>query len=473
MKIKTKIIFGFGSILLICGIILNISISSVLNEKMETTVKESLTQLMSSTSESIKYRISLKSTENNDSKFINESSYLVKYISLNYDCTLQIRNNNGSIIADNTENLFASQHMDLYHSSKNGSAEVYILYKENTLYGLLSYPIYIDGTKLGTLNICKEYNDLYSSNNTTTNLITIIECMVFLSIFLIAYFIVSKIINPIVLLTKGVKRIENGDYNFHISIKGNDEVSILSKEFIIMKDQIQSQIDTINKEKEKVEILEKHRKEFFDNVTHELKTPLTAITGYAEMLKDNMIEDITFRDRAIERIYLESQRITGMVLDLINISKGNSHITEAFIICNIKNLISDTTKDMQIKANKYNIKIEADLLDHNLLVQKNRIEQLFINLLDNAIKYSTNNIIKISSYILDNNYIIEIINYSTPIPQKIYDNIFNPFVKTTTSYDESSSGLGLYISKEIITDHNGTISIINGDIIIVKVSHPL
>ena len=295
----------------------------------------------------------------------------------------------------------------------------------------------------------------------------------FLSIFLIAYFIVSKIINPIVLLTKGVKRIENGDYNFHISIKGNDEVSILSKEFIIMKDQIQSQIDTINKEKEKVEILEKHRKEFFDNVTHELKTPLTAITGYAEMLKDNMIEDIAFRDRAIERIYLESQRITGMVLDLINISKGNSHITEAFIICNIKKLISDTTKDMQIKANKYNIKIEADLLDHNLLVQKNRIEQLFINLLDNAIKYSTNNIIKISSYISDNNYIIEIINYSTPIPQNIYDNIFNPFVKTTTSYDESSSGLGLYISKEIITDHNGTISIINGDIIIVKISLPL
>ena len=468
---------------------------------MEATVKESLTQLMSSTSESIKYRISLKSTQDNDSKFINESSYLVKYISLNYDCTLQIRSNDGSIIADNTENLFASQHMDLYHSSKNGSAEVYILYKENTLYGLLSYPIYINRTKLGTLNICKEYNDLYSSNNTTTNLITIIECIVFLSILSITC-IVFKIYNIelllivkvlilyisvvaatvsvygflstfIVLLTKGVKRIENGDYNFHISIKGNDEVSILSKEFIIMKDQIQSQIDTINKEKEKVEILEKHRKEFFDNVTHELKTPLTAITGYAEMLKDNMIEDIAFRDRAIERIYLESQRITGMVLDLINISKGNSHITEAFIICNIKKLISDTTKDMQIKANKYNIKIEADLLDHNLLVQKNRIEQLFINLLDNAIKYSTNNIIKISSYISDNNYIIEIINYSTPIPQNIYDNIFNPFVKTTTSYDESSSGLGLYISKEIITDHNGTISIINGDIIIVKISLPL
>lgn len=474
MKIKTKITFGFGSILLICGIALNLSIHSILNDKMETTIKESLNQLMGSTSESIKYRVLLNSPEDMESRLLNESSYLVKYISLNNSCTLQVRNNNNDIISDNTDNQFPIELNSLSEKSKNGSAEVYMKYSNDTVTGMLSYPIYAGGEKLGVLNLCKEYKDLFTENNNTIDLITIIEALTFMGIFSIAYFITSKIINPVIQLTDGVKNIEEGNYNFDITVKGNDEVSILSKEFLKMKEKIQKQITTINEEKEKVELLEKHRKEFFDNVTHELKTPLTAITGYAEMLKDNIVSDAEFKSRAIKRIYLESERITNMVLNLINVSKGNSQINESFSSTNIKDLITDIAKDMQIKADKYNLIISEDLLDYTLVLQKNRIEQVFINLIDNAIKYSNGcAFIDIKSYIADSYYIVEITNCATPIPDDVYNNIFNPFVKSNLQSKENSSGLGLYISKEIIDDHNGNILITNGNIITVKVFLPI
>ena len=93
-----------------------------------------------------------------------------------------------------------------------------------------------------------------------------------------------------------------------------------------MNSKIQQQITTIKSEKEKVETLENSRKQFFDNVTHEIKTPLTAIIGYAEMIKDNIVDSEEFKQKSIERIYSESRRLNLLVLDLINISKGLSAV---------------------------------------------------------------------------------------------------------------------------------------------------
>ena len=474
MKIKTKITLSLGTILVILGIILNISIRNILIDKMETTIKESLTQLMGSMTESIKYRIMLNSANTNESKFKNEANYLMKYLTLNNDCYLEIKDINNTILANNTDEMFKNDIYKLNSKTQNGSAIIYIKYINDSAFGILSYPVYVNNNQLGVINITKEYNDIYSSNLDTINMISLIEIVIFMSIFFIAYIITTKIIGPIVQLTDGVKKIEEGNYEFSITPKGNDEVSILSREFINMKEKIKDQLQTINAEKDKVETLEKHRKEFFDNVTHELKTPLTAITGYAEMLKEDMVPDEDFKRRALDRIYSESERIHNLVLDLIDVSKGQSQTKEEITAIDIKNLLTEIIKDMNIKAKKYSLSIIGTLEDGVVEGQENKIKQLFINLLDNAIKYSTTTLdITVISYVSNSFYCIEIKNSSSIIPEDIFNSIFNPFVKTNTSQEKSSSGLGLYIANEIINDHKGKIFIANGEIVTINVKLPL
>ena len=98
-----------------------------------------------------------------------------------------------------------------------------------------------------------------------------------------------------------------------------------------------------------------------------------------------------------------------------------------------------------------------------------------INVIDNAIKYSVkNSIINLECYLNHDNYNIEISNHSEkPIPEEVYKNIFQPFIKSIKSDDEYSTGLGLFLCNEIIKDHNGSIIIENGNEVKVKITLPI
>ncbi|MEG2288844.1 MAG: HAMP domain-containing sensor histidine kinase [Clostridium sp.] len=474
MKIRFKFILGISSILMISGLILNLSIRYILILRMETSINNSLKQIMYSTRESIKYRLLATDLEYEEDRLSKDSNYLEKYISSNFQCLMEIRNNDGSIIIGNTTESFNDILISGSKTAESGSAVVNLKYENNTVYGVLSYPIFINGDKLGILSIVKDYKEIYSDNGNTLLFITIIEVGVFVLIFILSFLIISRVTKPIIKLTEGVKKVGDGDYNFSIKLDGNDEVSILSREFINMKEKIREQIETIRGEKEKVEVLEKARKVFFDNVTHEIKTPLTAISGYAEMLKDEMIQDEAFNKRAIERIYLESERLHSLILNLIRISKGLSYTNEEIREVQVGNLLIEICEDMSIKASKYSLQIISNISDGVIIGQSNRIRELFINLIDNGIKYSKPNFnIYVRGKILKGKYELEIESESGIIPTEIYNHIFEPFVKSNKYSEIESRGLGLYLCNEIVKDHYGSIDIENGEKIIVKVKIPI
>ena len=184
-----------------------------------------------------------------------------------------------------------------------------------------------------------------------------------------------------------------------------------------------------------------------------------------------MVDDEAFEKRAIERIYTESDRAHKLVLDLISVSKGQTQINEAMTNINMKPLITEIIEDMNLKAKKYSLHINSNIQDGHILGQQNKIKQLFINIIDNAIKYSYNsNIITINCSCKEGLYVTEIKNKSKIIPENIYNKIFDPFVKTNSSTEKYSSGLGLYISKEIVMDHGGSISIDNGEVVTVNIN---
>lgn len=473
MKLKYKFTLIITITMIFLGLSLNISVRKILKSNMENSITNSLKEVMKSTRESIKYTLSIRDYIFKDKALVQEADYLIEYISLNYESQIQICDVNGNSIATNLlENPI--EFSNNLNEVKDGKTIVNIKYNNNSLTGVLSYPLIINKSYLGIINLTKDYTPLLIDYKKATNTLTLIEIFLIIFIFTISYRLTNKIVRPIETLTSASKKLSEGNYDININVEGNDEISILSKEFINMKTKIQEQILDIEKEKEKVEKLALSRKIFFDTVTHELKTPLTSIIGYSEMMIENIVDDEEFKARALDRIYSESQRLNKLVLEIINISKGLSSINDEFINMDIAPLIKAICSDMSIKAEKYNFGIYSIIESGSVSIKPNKIKEVLINLLDNAIKYSIeNSTIILNSYVCNDFYIIDVINESLPIPEYIFEHIFEPFVKSNDSSDLSSTGLGLYLCKEIIKDHDGIITLDNGYEIISTIKLPL
>lgn len=472
MKIKYKLTIGILTILIILGIVMNFSISAILKKDMENKIINSLEEVMKSTREAIKYRLTIDPSVDKRKLLLQEAEYLNNYISLNYESNSKIMGLDNEVYISNIKNNL--DNIDtLFLKALDGEVVVNLKYTDTGVDGYLTYLIFINKQSLGVLHLEKNFDDTYIQYNKIIVFIRLTVIIIFSFILLLSYLMASRVTYPITLLTKGIKEVGEGNYGISISYKGNDEIAIVSKEFNNMNSKIQQQITTIKREKEKVETLEKSRKQFFDNVTHEIKTPLTAIIGYAEMIKDNIVDNEEFKKKSIERIYSESERLNLLVLDLINISKGISTIDENKMDINLGDLLNQICDDMQIKANKYRININRDIYEGFIYGRINKIRELIINIIDNAIKYSRNsNDIYVNGEVKEDNYIIEVINSGQIIPEEVYNSIFDPFIRNNNYEDEDSRGLGLYLCSEIVKDHDGEITITNGERIIVNIKLP-
>ncbi|OFI01377.1 putative sensor histidine kinase TcrY [Clostridium acetireducens DSM 10703] len=472
-SIKFKFSLGLLIIYFISAIGLNILIRLVFKSNIENIIKNSTKDIMKNSREHIEYKFTMAELPLNENSLIIESNTILDYLQKDYNCDGEIRNKNGEIICRNVEGKFKNIADESVKEALKGQALAKLNYINNELYVVFSFPLYYENKSIGIITIVKDYSELYKYNKIAINLITLIEILIFIMIFIVSLIFTNKITTPITNLTKAVKNVSQGNYESYFEVKSNDEIGLLSMEFINMRNKIKHQIDTINKEKEKVIKLEKGRREFFNNVTHELKTPLTAISGYAQILLDENVKDEKFKIRASNRIYMESERLHELVLDLISVSKGLSNIEENKEILDMKKLLTEICEDMKIKANKYNLKLISNINEGYIYGQSNKIRQLVINILDNAIKYSwEGEKIFVKSLNEEGFFILEVCNKGNKIPEDIYNNIFNPFVKSPVSMEKHSRGLGLYICTEILKEHNGEIKIENDNLIKITIKIP-
>lgn len=473
-SIKVKITLGLTVIFMISGILLNIFIRQIFTSNLEKSIKSTMSDLMKSSREVIVSNINVEKTQLDEQALYKSISKVVGPSVVGSYYQYQLRDTKGKVIDSNIIDEMSELLEKGTSSALEGRAVLNIKYTDVDAIGILSYPIYSDSKFIGIINIASSFSDIYADNIKTINMITRIEIGIFVFIFSAAYLFASSMIKPILTLTKQVQSVEEGNYEGNIEIKSKDEIGILIKEFMLMKDKIKEQIETINKEKEKVEKLEEVRREFFNNVTHELKTPLTAISGYSQMLLQNRTEDEEFKHRAEERIYLESERLHKLVLDLIEVSKGTLFLEEDKIQIEMDKLLGDVCSDMKIKADKYSVSINKNIAEGKVFGQQRKLQQLFINLVDNAIKYSfKGSTIYVTGKKIENAYEIKVKNIGKPIDENTYNHIFEPFIKGKDEVEKGSSGLGLYICSEIVKEHEGHITIENGNEITVKVEIPL
>ena len=188
---------------------------------------------------------------------------------------------------------------------------------------------------------------------------------------------------------------------------------------------------------------------------------MTAIIGFSDLLAD---PDLTFgeREEFIELIRKESERMEIILKDLTEISKLDRLDYELDLeTIDIKNIIEETVAVLANQIKSRNLSLSVDVMSQKLHLDKNKMSQVFINIIKNAISYTDIGSINIKGYLDNNRYKIEISDTGIGIKEEDYDKVFKRFyrVDKARSRDTGGSGLGLSISKNAVKKHGGTITI--------------
>ena len=209
------------------------------------------------------------------------------------------------------------------------------------------------------------------------------------------------------------------------------------------------------------------RKDFLGNVSHELKTPLFTVQGYILTLIEGGVNDKLTRDKYLERANKGVDRLVAIVKDLDMIAKLETEgLKMNYEVFNIIDLIQNVFDLFEMKAKKRNISLQFDkLYDYPIFVKadKERIEQVLINLIVNSIKYGKTNgvtTVGLESYTEDQ-FILKVIDNGEGIKQEHIPRLFERFyrVDQSRSREQGGSGLGLSIVKHIVEAHNETMLI--------------
>ncbi len=315
-----------------------------------------------------------------------------------------------------------------------------------------SYPLYMHDQFYGVLRFTGNYTNLFAANDKVLMSFRVLVICLFAGVFVISNLLTKQIIKPLLRLTAATKKVAAGDYDVDVQVKTRDELEVLAMSFNDMQQNIQQQMEMLEQEKDKVVQAEKSRTAFFNNVTHELKTPLATISGYAQIIGEEDFDDPVFLRKATGKIRLESERLNRMVIELIELSKRDmAPSLKKREAIQLLPLVLSVSEDMALKAARRQMVI--DVTGEDFMVDGNRDElrQVFSNVLDNAIKYGVGGT-RIVVAMKDGN--ITAVNDSHPVPDQIVENAFDPFIHTK---GKGSSGLGLYICQQIVSQHDGTI----------------
>lgn len=211
--------------------------------------------------------------------------------------------------------------------------------------------------------------------------------------------------------------------------------------------------------------LDNMRREFVANVSHELKTPITTIKSYTETLLDGAIDDKEIAKQFLGVIENESDRMSSLVKDLLQLSHIDyKKVNWDFRPHDIRDLITDSVDklSMYLKEKNQNLDLELPKEELKTIVDKVKFQQVLINLISNAIKYTEKNgNIKISAKVVDNYVRIKIADSGIGIPDEDVPRVFERFYRVDKgrSRAQGGTGLGLSIAKNIIEEHGGDISL--------------
>ena len=265
----------------------------------------------------------------------------------------------------------------------------------------------------------------------------------------ITFLIIADIIvKPISRLNKATNELSKGNYRVRVNYTGNDEIARLNRSFNQMAQQLAKQEET--------------RQQFISDVSHEFQTPLTAIQGFATILKNEELP-LVQRQKYADIILFHSKRLSTLsknmlqltILDGEDVKLETSEFSLieqlSRVIETQDNLALSKNIDIEFQLPKNDIRIEAD---------ESRLEQVWINLVNNAIKYTNENgVVTISVKKSSKEVEVTIEDTGVGMSKEAISHIFERFYRQDKSRSIEGNGLGLSIVKRIIDLHRGTIDV--------------
>nr|WP_254149963.1 HAMP domain-containing sensor histidine kinase [Bacillus subtilis] len=439
-------------------LVLNQTVKSVIWSSNEKIVTSDLIELKKNSIVYINQAFLINHYKNNELYFGDMADEIVDSLTHSTGSNVGVYTVDGTLLSSSNKTVFSQGIDEDLAKAINGKNAYHITYDRNQAQVFFSYPVVIDGAKVGILRFSKDFNLLYKQSGEILNIIFYIALAIFVAAFLFSYILSRHITIPIVKLTEATSEVKKGKLDVDIHFSRKDEIGQLTVNFNDMITRIRDQISTIEKDRDRLKELNEQEKRFFDNMTHELKTPLTSIQGYAEIIKQKGESDQAFFNKGMNHIVEESRRLHNLVIKLLEVSRETSK--EQFDRIDAGTILKDVCESMKFRAERYKKKITYEIEDSLYVYgQKNRVRQLFINLLDNAIKYSlSHSEIMIQAKVAGDQVLFMFKNPSDPYDDNQYTKVFQPFYSINQKVtEEGSLGLGLSIVKTIVEKHGGTI----------------
>lgn len=455
VSIRTKI-FVFVGLFVILNIMINLIIVKFsINDIYLTLEKRELKK---------EYKL-IKENYGDENKLVNllyeanNNGIKIKVLDSNYNILYTIFN-------DKMSTRFTE--LDLMILNRLGNNESEIVTLKN--YEKSGYDLHL----VGKINdnyviLSTSIESLKKDARTTVIILIITSLLTFTILTILSYFIsrlFSKKINEIKEVTEDISNLK---FSKKIEINSNDELGDLFDNVNKMSQKLQDSIkalenanlklknDLIEKEKQ-----EKLRKQLIANISHEFKTPLTIISGYSQLMLDD-VKDKENKEN-LEMIISESERLSGLVYEFLELSKlesGNVKLNNARV--DINELIKKELKKLSVRIQDKNISVkESYAKDSVITIDEKQATRVIENILTNAIKFCKNEMeIKIRTYIKDDYLVYEVYNSGSNIDKKEIENIFNSYYKDKSGRNKDGTGLGLTIVRAIVDLYNGKCEVSN------------
>ncbi|EJS55725.1 two-component sensor histidine kinase [Bacillus cereus] len=294
--------------------------------------------------------------------------------------------------------------------------------------------------------------------------------IVFLVIILLSFYYSKIIVKPLIKINRVTKKMANFDFSEKLPVAADDEIGGLSGSINTLSVNLKDRIDRLNvantklqQDIERERQLEKTRKEFISGVSHELKTPLSVIRSFAEGIQDGVSKDTTYYTNVILEETENMNRLIVEMLELAKLESGTYKLEMSTF--SIGELIQQVYTKLLFSMEEKHLQVDIHA-DSSLFVKANRsrIEQVVVNLLSNAIRYTPDGErIHVSVVETEDTVKIEIENTGNPIPEESLEKIWDRFYRLDASRSRHTggTGLGLSIVKNILDLHRAEYGVYN------------
>lgn len=439
-------IFGVFSFIIVSVFVPNMTKEHLIREKAETLYSEAT--LISNT-----YATGLYTSETDLETVKTQLDFLAVYL----DSTIRIINPSGRLVLDTNTPLNVKDVVMIENFDPTATAGSY--YMVNDFFGsfdteMLSVfaPITSSYMVKGYVVIHCDMNDIQDSCNSMLNISYITLVILLLLSLIILIFFTEMVYIPLRKITYATEQYAAGNMHYEFQVESDDEIGYLAVCLNYMASQIASAEDD--------------QKKFVANVSHDFRSPLTSIRGYLEAMIDGTIPP-EMHEKYLGIVLNETERLTNLTNSLLTLNNLN---TKGMMLnrtdFNINRVIRNTAASFEGTCRKKTIAIELVLTGDEMYVNadKDRIQQVLYNLIDNAIKFSHHDsVIKVETSLKKNKLFVSVKDTGIGIPKEDLKLIWDRFYKSDLSRgkDKKGTGLGLSIVKEIINCHNEHINVIS------------